>query len=107
MEARWRPTYSSVGEGRVDGMDAKGARGCITSALHPGAAVPRSTSATKGEREECDDRDVTRCQRGPQLAEAALARGRWLVGWAALGLKGRSGPVGWQPVHVRGKGFPI
>jgi hypothetical protein len=43
----------------VDGADAKGARGCIVSALHPGAAVPQSTDVLKGKREEGDDCDVT------------------------------------------------
>jgi hypothetical protein len=35
------------------------------------------------------------------------ARVRWPASWAALGSKGRSGPVGWLPAHARGKGFPI
>jgi hypothetical protein len=54
---------AAVGEGRVDGADAKGARGCIASVFHPGAAALWSTGVTKGEREEGDDRDVTRRQR--------------------------------------------
>jgi hypothetical protein len=70
----------------------RGARGCIASALHPGATPPRSTGVTKGERDEGDDCHVTRCQRGPQLAEAARARGRWLAGWAVPGPKKG---VGW------------
>jgi hypothetical protein len=53
----------------VDGADAKGVRDCIASVFHPGAAAPRSTGVTKGEREEGDDRDVTLRQRGPQLVE--------------------------------------
>jgi hypothetical protein len=85
----------------------RGVCGRIASTLHPRAAAPRSTGVTKGEREEGDDCDVTRRQRGPQLAEAARARSRWPVSWAALGPKGRSGPVGWLPAHERGKGFPI
>jgi hypothetical protein len=78
----------------------RGARGCIASALHPGATAPRSTGVTKGEREEGDDYHVTRCQCGPQLAEAVRARGRWLAGWAVLGpKKGVGWLVGCRPTQ--------
>jgi hypothetical protein len=72
-----------------------GGGGCITSALHPGAAAPRSTGVTKGEREEGDDCDVTRRQCGPQLGEAARARGRAVGGWLAGPRPGRKKGVGW------------
>jgi hypothetical protein len=68
------------------------ARGCIASMLHPGVAAPRSTGATKREREEGDDRDVTRRQRGSQLVEAT----RWrVVGGRLVGPRsGRKEGVG-------------
>jgi hypothetical protein len=91
---------AAVGEGRVDGADAKGARGCIASVLHPGAAAPRSTGITKGEREDGDDRDVTRRQHGSPLAEEARRRavGSQLVGLRS-GRKGVGQLVGRRPTQ--------
>jgi hypothetical protein len=86
----------------------KGACGCIASVLHPGAAAPRSTGVTKGEREEGDDRDVTRRQRGSQLAEAARrsAVGGRLVGPRSGRKEGVGHLVGCRPTQGK-KAFLI
>jgi hypothetical protein len=83
----------------------RGRRGCITSALHPGVVAPQSTCVTKEKGRRVMTEMSPRRQREPQLAEAVWERGRWLVGWAALGPKEWSGPVGWLPAHARGKVF--
>jgi hypothetical protein len=78
----------------------RGVHSCIESMLHPGAAATRSTGVTKGEREEGDDRDVTRRQRGSPLAEEARWRavGGRLVG-PRSGRKGVGQLVGCRPTQ--------
>jgi hypothetical protein len=80
------------------------ARGCIASVLHPGAAAPRSTGVTKGEREEGDDCDVIPTSaRGPagRGGTSALYMAGWLAGPRSGRKKGVGQLVGCRP--TRGK----
>jgi hypothetical protein len=83
------------------------ARGRIATALQLGAMVPRSIGVTKGKWTRVTTATSPRCQRGPQLAEAAWEHGRWRVGLGRVRDE-RKEWVGWLVAGPRkGKVFPI